>query len=117
MQKTAFLLVVCLTGTVLAQTPISQQVISSRPASPLPNSTAGAGSLMITNPLGGTFPLSQLDAQLTTLKAEVQRTLPLLSAVLRQAPNTGLTRGQELANAASNFLARALSRTNENSAL
>ena len=120
MQKVIILLVGCLTGTVLAQTLPNQpaqtlpnpQVISSQPGS-----VAGPGSLMITNAAGGTFALSELEAQLANLKADVERTLPLLSATTGQAPNANLSRGQELANAASNILARALSRTNQNNAL
>ena len=118
MQTRVFLLIGCLAGTALAQTPLNQQVISSQPAAPVSAPTTGPGNLMITNPVGGTFPLSQLDAQLTTLRADAERTLPLLSAIIGQAPNTSLTRGQELANAASNLLARALGRnTNQDSGL
>ncbi|HTL59732.1 MAG TPA: hypothetical protein VL361_28940 [Candidatus Limnocylindrales bacterium] len=118
MQTAVFFLIGCLTGTALAQTPLNQQVISSPATSPVQVPTVGPGNLMITNSTGGTFPLSQLDAQLATLRADVEHALPLLSAVVSQAPNTSLTRGQELANAASNLLARALGRnTNENSGL
>jgi len=114
MKKTALLLIVGLASTVLAQTPINQQVISSGPGW----NTNGNESLMVTNPAGGAFPISQLDAQLTTLKADVERTLPMLSAVINRAsPSQVVTsRSQELANAASNFIAHALGHeTNSNS--
>jgi hypothetical protein len=118
MQKAVFLLMVFLAGTVVAQTPLNQQVISSQPGAPVPGAINGPGSLMVTNPAGGTFSLSELDAQLTTLKADIERTLPLVVAVTSQSPSSTPSRSQEIANVASNLLSRAFGgSTNQNGAL
>lgn len=112
MKTAALLLVGCLSGTALAQTqsPINQQVISSPPGYAAP----GQGSLAITNQSGQSLSLTELDAQLATLKSDVERTLPMLSVVTGQAnAATGTrapSRSQAWVGAASNLLANAFGR-------
>ena len=108
--KTAVLVLIgCLAGTLVAQTPLNQQVISSpRFAPPITNAP---GNLTITNQFGGTLSLTDLDAQLANLKTDVERTLPMLAAVAGQSGvSPAQSRSQQLANAASNFVANALGR-------
>jgi hypothetical protein len=114
MKKPVLILLGCFCGAVMAQTPVNQQVISAGPATAYPN---GAQSLMITNQAGGTFQIGELDSQLATLKTDVERTLPMLSAIVSQPGSPPMTRTRELENVASNFIAHAFGHeTNYNGA-
>ena len=110
--KTAVLFLIgCLCVKVLAQSTFNQQVISEPPRT---NSLAssGTGTLAITNSTEGTAALGDLDAQLSNLKSDVERTLPMISAVVNQGSSSNALRnpGQELTNAASKLIANTFER-------
>ena len=131
MKTPVILLLGCFTCTVMAQTPLNQPVqtpLNQQAQTPLnqPVISAGPGTvalpdtnvaqgLMITNQAGATFQVNELDAQLAALKGDVERTLPMLSAVVSQTGSpTTLGRTRELANAASNFIAHAFGHETNN---
>jgi hypothetical protein len=124
MKKTVVVLLSCFACTVIAQTQLNQQANPSVPGYPAiggTNASQGLSqNLMITNPAGGTFQIGELDAQLASLKADVQRTLPMVSAVVSHgaAPNTATSTTAQLANEAGSLIANAFHHgTNVNNSL
>src|SRR5579859_1673748 len=114
--KTAMLVLIsCLCVTIRAQSAFNQQVISEPLRTNLPPSN-GTESSAITNSTGSTAALGDLDAQLSNLKSDVERTLPMISAVVNQgsAGTTSPNTGQELTHAASNIIANAFGRSQVN---